>query len=696
MKNSHIYANLPSDQMEELFSNFIIDSWSYSKVNTFSRNEKVFEMNYVYRQHSKSSSSTIAGQAYHAALEQYFKSLKEGVIIDLVGLERIAFEFIDEIPANYWKLQKTTPTIDNCINEACKTVSLLLKNFIGEIKVYTSKIKRILYVELSTTQWVKINGVDIPIPCNAKLDLVVETIYDKIAIIDHKSKRAFTDEIDFKLVAGRQAITYASVYEALTGIYPDEVWFIENKYSKNKDGSPQLVPFEIKLDHDTRRLYEALLYEPLKRMIEAISDPDYVYIINDNDSFADKAELFEFWMKTMIAEVDDFNIPEDKKEMVQNRLRKIRDATLATVSPTAIKNFQKNASTFIPYDLTNKDMTNKEKIEHVLSSFGKTCRVEHEFTGYSSNTYLLEISAGINIKSVYSNRLDIANALNVNNVRMGQELFVYGGKSYLANESSKKSDKILYWDAKYLNDMKIPIGKDNFEQTIYWDLNNPTTPHVLVCGGTGSGKSVCLKSTIEYSLLSGVENIYIMDPKAIDFNEYKGRKGVEVFNDIEDIEAMMSCLVGEMQSRVKTGKNDKILIVFDEFADAVANSRKGSQLKVYENVIIGEYKNGLPKTKRVQIREDKSLEENLRILLQKGRALGFRIVSATQRASTNIITGDAKVNMPVQICFKVQKEIDSRVVIDEPGAESLSGNGDGLIKSPEYSNTIRFQGFFKK
>jgi len=91
----------------------------------------------------------------------------------------------------------------------------------------------------------------------------------------------------------------------------------------------------------------------------------------------------------------------------------------------------------------------------------------------------------------------------------------------------------------------------------------------------------------------------------------------------------------------------------------------------------------------------KSLEENLRLLLQKGRSIGYRIVAATQRASVKVITGDAKVNFPVQICFRVPKEVDSKVVIDEPGAESLSGKGDGLIKSPEYQSVVRFQAFYK-
>lgn len=167
----------------------------------------------------------------------------------------------------------------------------------------------------------------------------------------------------------------------------------------------------------------------------------------------------------------------------------------------------------------------------------------------------------------------------------------------------------------------------------------------------------------------------------------------------------MKLLVDEMQERAKTGVNTKKLIIFDEFADAVAASRVGADLDIREEVQVGYY---APKKiygmlaqpePKFEIRVTgrlKSLEENLKILLQKGRSLGFRIIAATQRASVNVITGDAKVNFPVQVCFRVPKEIDSKVVLDEPGAETLGGMGDGLMRSPEYIDLVRFQGFYKK
>lgn len=698
-----IYKTMPADELESLLSNYLVDSWSYSKITSFARNEKAFEMGYIFGLYGKSSATTIAGEAYHQSLEYYFSNKKEGNVIDLAELEMCAFAYVEGVEAYKWKIQKTTPTIEDCQKKALSTVSALLKNFYGELSTYEEDLAEILDVEVRCDEFLTINGVDIPLPCHSKIDLVIKTVDDKIVIVDHKSKNTYTSEEEMALGIGVQAGTYVKCYESKTGIKVDEVWFIENKYSQNKDKSPQLNAFKIKLDVDTLRLYEALLYEPLRRMIGAVSDPDYVYLINDSDNYTDKAELYDFWARTMISEVEDFNVEQSKKELVSKRLKKIRDSSLTVINPNVIKQFKQNASAFIQYDLSNKNMTTEEKIEHVLRSFGTIVRVAYQFDGYSSNTYLLEVSAGVKISSIHSHRLDLANALNVSNVRISRDLIVHEGKSYLSIDFSKKRERDLIFDSSELKEIKLPIGKDNFNNTIIWDLENHSTPHVLICGATGSGKSVSIKSTIEYALLAGVDKVVIFDPK-FEFTSYT-RNGIEVYNDIEDIEEQMKLLVEEMNEMVKSGQRKNTLVVFDEFADALAQSKTGKALEVKEMVQVGTYapkKNalgfmteGAPKMQLQVVGELKSLEENLKILLQKGRSSGFRIMAATQRASVKVITGDAKVNFPVQICFRVPKEADSRVVLDEGGAESLAGMGDGLIKSPEYNEVVRFQAFYK-
>ncbi len=689
------YKKYSAMQVEELLSHYLINYWSFSRVSTFARNEKEFEMRYLYNVYSKLSATAVAGQAYHAALELFFGKLATGEVCDIIDMQLTATEVINSQPADAWKIQKTRPTVQDCIDAATKSSYQGIENFLKEQDLYLNDIDEVLGVEFNLEEWLTVNGVDIPMPCKMKIDLVVRTRDGKIAIVDHKLRGYFTAPEDINFTIGKQAIIYALGYEAYFGKTVDEVWFVENKISKNRDGSKQLQMSKVTLDTGTRRLYEAMLYEPLKRMIEATSDPDYVYVINDSDSFTSKAELYEFWAKTLLDEIEAFNVPEDKKPLMEKRRRKIKDSSLTTVTPSVIRNFKKYTEQFIPYDFTNKDMTNEQKIEHVLRSFGIPVQVEHTFEGYSSTTYLLEMGAGVAVSSVARYRLDMANALNQPNVRVGSELTVYNGKAYLSIEANKRATSTLLYDPNKLVEQKIPIGLDNLQQTVFWDLNNQSTPHALVCGATGSGKSVLIKSTIRYALQSGIKgkDMYIFDPKH-EFTGYRD-KGITVVTDISDIEIQMALLVIEMEERVRRGQTEpKTLVIFDEFADAVANSRKGKELNNYKMETVGVYKNGKPKMQRVLVSTDRSLEENLRVLLQKGRSSGFRIMAATQRASVKVITGDAKVNFPVQICFRVPKDVDSVVVLDEAGAESLNGRGDGLIKSPEYPQVTRFQGFY--
>lgn len=677
------YSLISGDQLEEHFSQFLIDSWSFSGVSTFARNEKEFERRYIYREPSRKSATTVAGTAYHAALELFFSALKEGDLKQIADLQECAYKEIDKVEANEWKLGKKTPSVEDCITAATKTANALIENFYKEHDIYTAQIVRVLAVEESIQSWLIVNGVDIPLPCHSKLDLVVELTDGRRIIIDHKSKTAYSDASELAYTGAKQAIVYALQWETVHPDLPvDEVWYMENKHSKNKDKSPQIVKNAITLDPDTRRLYEAILYEPLRRMILATSDPNYLYTINDADPMVDKAELYDFWARTLIADIDDFlYLPDGKRELISRRRRKMRNASTASISPKVIKSFRKNAATFISYDLRD-DMTNQEKIEHTLRMFNIMAQAPFAFGAYSSVSYLLEIGAGVMISNISKHALDIANALNVPSVRILPNLTVYNGKSYLCVEAPNlsKNKDTLFWDDKYRDGSKIPIGLNNFGEVIYWDIHNHSTPHMLICGATGSGKSVSIKSTIEYARLAGVSRIIVLDPK-YEFLNLQG-SGIEVIADIEEIEQRMKELVAEMQHRAKTGASGMTLIVFDEFADAVSSARSGRALDIKDEdgKVIG---------------REKSLEENLKMLLQKGRSLGYRIIAATQRASTKVITGDAKVNFPVQVCFRVPKAVDSKVVLDEEGAETLAGRGDGLMKSPEYFGTMRFQGFYK-
>jgi S-DNA-T family DNA segregation ATPase FtsK/SpoIIIE len=657
-----IYKSYGPEQVDQLLSNFLISSWSYSKVQTFSRHQCAFAMENIYGLKGKRSSSSIAGNGYHTALDYFFSQYKEGVLVELPQLEKAAYEEIGSVPANQWKLGKTTPTMEEAVNDALKDVTKLLHNFYSEKGLYLDELDEIIGVELYFDEWLTVNGVDIQLPCHGKIDLIIRTKGGKVVVIDHKTKASYTDEKEAALVTGTQAITYTLGAEAKLGIRVDEVWFVENKASTNKNGDSQLQDIRIVMNQDNRKLYELLLYENLREMVLAVNNPDHVYTINPADKYVDMAEVFDFWTRTQICEVDDFNVEEDKKELVSKRLRKIRNSDTSMISPEIIKKFRQKAASFIKYDLSMTNMTAPERIEHTLKTFGKMARVAHTFKGYSSDTFLLEVSAGVKVSEIFKYRLDIANALNVENVRISNQLIVHEDRSYLSIDLAKKADRVLAFNPDDRDGWKIPLGKDNFGNIVYWDMDNPATPHALICGQTGSGKSVELINIIEQVKLAGADHIVILDPK-YEFEEYQAYN-IDVINEMDQIDAALSKLVEQMDKMVRGKQAKKIIIIFDEFADAVT-------------------------------RLGKNLEENLRILLQKGRSSGFRICAATQRASVKVITGDAKVNFPIQICFRVNKEADSRVVLDEPGAEALAGKGDGLIKSPEYRDTVRFQAYYK-
>lgn len=665
------YSKLSGDALELHLSNYLINSWSYSAVSCFCRNEKAFEQQYIYQEPIRRSASSVAGNAYHAALESYFRAFNEQKQ-GLVDLTTVAYNYLDEVEANKWKLTDKLPTVENAYMEANKSVNALIENFASEIDTYIGEIKRVIDVEAKYSEWVTVNGVDIPLPLHFIVDLVVETTDGRLVIIDHKSKTRFTTPDELALTHGKQAITYVVGWEtAHPGFRIDEVWFLENKISKNKDKSAQIINNKLVMDDDTRRLYEYLLYQGLRRMIEAVSDPDYIYTINDTDNLADKASLYEFWCRTLIAEVDGFEyIPDNKRELIAKRQRKIKDSSVAMISPKVITSFRQNAASFITFDYTNSGMTNKEKIEHVLRTFRIQVEVAHEIEGFSCDTYLCNAAAGVQLATIKKYALDIANALDVSNVRIPSDLIVYEGKSYLSIEVNKKRTEDLFWNIKYLEGHKLPIGLDNFHRPIIWDLDNHSTPHCLVCGSTGSGKSVMIRSTVEYAKAAGIFDIVILDPK-YDYEDLRDGD-TQVFNEISQIETVMKDLVDEMNERVAAKKSTLTLVIFDEFADAAQQARKGKQLEVGE----------------------RSLMDNLQMLLQKGRSSGFRILAATQRADVKTIPGTLKVNFPVACCFRVPKAIDSKVVIDEEGANTLIGGGDGLIKSPEYlDKLVRFQGF---
>lgn len=704
------YSKLTQDQLTEHFSNYLIDSWSYSGVTTFARNEKAFEMQYIFHERENSSISSVVGSAYHAALKEYFASWKDNGK-SLVDLTTLGYNYIDSVKD--WKLTKDYYCTDLAKTEATKRLNALIANFCTEVDIYTNEIAKVLSVEVKDDVWVTINGVDIPLPLHAIIDLVVKLKNGKIVIIDHKSKTSYTSEEELALVHGQQAICYVNEWETLHPKQPvSEVWFIENKSTRNTDKSPQLHKHIIKMDEDTRRLYEALLYEPLKRMLEAVSNPDYIYLINKDDNLTDKAALYDFWCRTQISEIDDFEfLPAAKKDLLARRTRKIKDSSITSITPTIITKFREHASHFIMFDYKNSDMTPEQKIKHCLRSYNISVEVAHTIEGYSCDVYLLRKAPGVEIFQIFRHALDIAYALDVKKVRLSSGQ-IYKDESFIAIEVSRGADKHRFatWKPELVGKRKLPLGVTNFDEVLYWDWNQNSTPHCLICGTSGSGKSVEIRCIYKSALQAGIKHIIFFDPKFEFVREVPRQDGIEIYTEIIDIENRLEQMVEEMNQRCRDGVSQDTLVIFDEFADAALSARKGKALEIYDiekeptDASLKKLMAGLItedevkyKEKKVCIGTRKSLMENFQMMLQKGRSAGYHFVAATQRADVNTINGTTKNNLAVQICFKVPKGIDSQVVLGSEGAEMLIGDGDGLLNSPAYDNELtRFQGFYVK
>jgi hypothetical protein len=418
-----------------------------------------------------------------------------------------------------------------------------------------------------------------------------------------------------------------------------------------------------------------MLYEGVYRMIEAVQNPDYVYLMNPDDNFPDAGELIDFWVKTRIEGLDGFpNLKPRQKALLAKRRQEQRNSSLSKIPKSVIRAFKEQTG-FVSFN--NSDMTNltlRERIEHRLKCFSFNAKVSHQIEGYSCDTFLLEVGAGVKINQIFGYRMDIANAAGVADVRILNSLIQYGDNSYISVEINKKDRKPLIIDSLGLpsDGWKFPIGRDNFNNEVYWDIGNPSTPHLLVSGASGSGKSIALETIITCAISKGM-TVGIIDPK-YEFMDYSGRKDIQVINGQYEVEEFMRQKVEEMDNiyrnkgGAKGNTNNKQLIIFDEASDCFTRQSRPAR---------GE--------------EWKTLEENTLLLSQKARSAGIHLVLASQRFSVKVMTGDAKANFPTRLCLTVASAVDSKVMLDVEGAEKLNGKGDALYKSPDMGEPLRIQ-----
>jgi S-DNA-T family DNA segregation ATPase FtsK/SpoIIIE len=231
------------------------------------------------------------------------------------------------------------------------------------------------------------------------------------------------------------------------------------------------------------------------------------------------------------------------------------------------------------------------------------------------------------------------------------------------------------------------LGIDIGGSAVYLDLAR--MPHILIAGSTGTGKSVCLNAILASILLRSTPDdlrMILIDPKKVELNHYEGIPHLltPVVTNMKNASAVLANVVREMESRYELMGQDRARNIRDWNAARVARGEKQIPTIL---VLIDELAD-------LMMVSPAEVEDAIIRLAQKSRAVGIHLVLATQRPSVDVITGMIKANVPSRIAFAVSSQVDSRVVLDATGAESLLGSGDMLFRPIGTSRLQRLQGAY--
>ena len=308
--------------------------------------------------------------------------------------------------------------------------------------------------------------------------------------------------------------------------------------------------------------------------------------------------------------------------------------------------------------------------------------------------YELTPAANVRISRIEGLGDDLAMALSARSIRIEAPI---PGKAVVGIEiPNEKADPIrlkplltnLGSEGAWEPELPIPfaLGKDVVGVPQVRDLAK--MPHLLIAGATGSGKSVMVNAIITSLLFARTPSelrMLLVDPKRVELTNYNDLPHLlhDVITDADVAAAMLKMAVGEMEERYQT------------FAAARARniegynaSRSTEEEKMYSIVII------IDELADLMMQDGRETEESIVRIAQKARATGIHLILATQRPSVNVVTGLIKANIPSRIAFSMASQIDSRTVLDAPGAEDLIGRGDMLFQPSDAPKPIRMQGVF--
>lgn len=452
---------------------------------------------------------------------------------------------------------------------------------------------------------------------------------------------------------------------------------IKNMYGKSKKLVPHHIPDE---DSD---------------MLGRVNDGVKVKI-NDTTSEPAKPEINN---KVVITSMDELKknslenkeiVKEEKEEIkkeVVNHSNYILPSTSILDVPKKVKN---NNQAGIEENI--------KKLEEVLREFGITGKVVAVTVGPAFTQYELQLKSGTKLSKLTSINKEISLVLAKKDVRI---LAPIPGKSTVGIEIANDTTSIVYIrdimeslpKEKENNKLLVALGKDIMSNTMYCEINK--TPHLLVAGSTGSGKSVCINCILASIIMRAKPDevkLVLVDPKKVELSMYNGIPHLlmPVVTDPKKASVALAKIVSEMERRydIFEEKGVKNIGSYNDMVEkknaSLPDNEKIAKMP-YIVVIVDELAD-------LMLVASKEVEDAIMRITQMARAAGIHLIIATQRPSTDVITGVIKANIPSRISFAVSSGIDSRTILDMTGAEKLLGRGDMLFLPSGENTPMRIQG----
>ena len=412
--------------------------------------------------------------------------------------------------------------------------------------------------------------------------------------------------------------------------------------------------------------------------------------------------------KDLVVDIREFKEDEvnDDEQFIQKPTRKQKKSRINNSEIGEVTNDLKSEESYDNYQLppvtllnnpvkkqtiTKGDVVEKSKIlQSTFNNFGIEVKIVKAIVGPSITQFQILPTPGTKVSKIVNLSNDIALNLAAKDVRIEAPI---PGKSLIGIEIPNTVNELVTMKEVFVNDednspLSVALGKDVSGESMFTRIDK--TPHLLIAGSTGSGKSVCVNTIITSILLKNRPDkvkLIMIDPKMVELSIYDGIPHLLTSVVTDPIKAadVLHKVVLEMENRYREFARARVRNM--EGYNKIAAKDPDYKELPYIVVIIDELAD-------LMMVSSKEVEESIARIAQKARAAGIHMIIATQRPSVDVITGVIKTNIPSRIAFAVSSSIDSRTILDKSGAETLLGKGDMLYLSADSSKPVRIQGAF--